>query len=91
MQTAFTVQLSEADRKALETRAERKGITPEQEAVYLIHEAVKTEPTAASGQGIGLGTALAEIWGGLDLPDHFEFEELQFSGFDEDPFDLNQK
>ena len=89
--TTITVQLSEADRKALETRAERRGTTPEQEVVLLIHEAVKSDRTDVRTPKVGLGTALAEIWGGLELPDDFEFEELRFSGFDEDPFGTDKK
>lgn len=90
MVTAITVQLSDADREALETRALRRGVSLEEEAQSVIHSAVGTElgektRTQETRERVGLGTALAEIWSGFELPEEYEIKELHFTGF-EDPF-----
>jgi hypothetical protein len=91
MVTAITVQLDDADRKALEARALRRGVSLQEEAESVIHSAVRVDNAGGNDihvnrERVGLGTALAEIWEGFELPAEYEIQELHFTGFDRDPF-----
>jgi hypothetical protein len=96
MSTIISIRLSPSERDALLARARSKGITIEDEAKQLIHNAVVEEIETLSApdengdpfgiKGLGFGSAMAKIWEGFELPEEYEIKELRFTGFDRDPF-----
>jgi hypothetical protein len=93
MSITISIQLSPGERDALLARANSKGITIEDEAKQLIHDAVveeaDTETTSEEDplgiKGLSFGEAIAKIWEGYEGPD-FEIPEIREYGRVYDPF-----